>query len=180
MKKLFTHKYSEHKHRPSCGFIEISALWWSVSHPFACLLPTGPSEALRPLRWRHVVHPACRHPAGQCPTVLRWCRETQSPLISPREAALPKRPSLTRMARLGNTTCEEGKTALKWAQSYKKSVIPRLVPPVISERLLRPEHLLSGLSLVVPPPNAPLHTDGRRRRHAAKIDCAIFDPRRPV
>lgn len=113
-KKLFTPKYSEHKqHRPSCRFIEISAPWLSVSHPFACLLPTGPSEALRPLRWRHVVHPACRHPAGQCPTVLRWCRETQSPLISPRAAAPPERPSLTSMARLGNTTCEESETALK-------------------------------------------------------------------
>lgn len=75
-----------------------------------------------------------------------------------------------------------GRLYTRLDQTKTNSVIP---PISLSgyhqwKAVLRPKHLPSGLSLVVPPLNAPLRTEGRRRRHAAKIDLAIFDSWRSV
>lgn len=155
------------------------SLWWNPSYPFACLVPT---EALRPLLWRHVIHPASRPREVQCPAVLRWCRGEPNLINKPeRSDTILTEKVYEHGAFLGKMTCEEGKIVQR-IKSNTNSVIPPTAPSGHHQRkaVLQPKHLLSGLSLVVPPLNAPLRTDGRRRRHAAKIDLAIFDSRRSV
>lgn len=173
-----TLKFYEHKrHRSRRSLKDIPAFWWNVSYPFAC--STAPSEALRPLRRRHVVHPACRHRSGQCPIVLRWCRETQSPLISPQSSdAIATAKFYERGASWKKRPARRGRWRINEIKVTQTQLFHRLSLVSISER--RPKHLLCGLSLVVPPLNAPLRTDGGRRRHAAKIDLAILDLRRSV
>lgn len=164
-------------------FINVPSLWWNLSYPFACLVPTAPSEALRPLLWRHVIHPASRPREVQCPTVVRWCRGETNLINKPeRSDTILTEKVYEHGAFSGKCPARRGRLCKEFDQTNTNSVIP---PTALSghhqrKAVLQPKHLLSGLSLVVPPLNAPLRTEGRRRRHAAKIDLSIFDSRRSV